>query len=43
MGERMLVAVTGEWSCGRCSGADVPEHKRDELHVMQHCSLIRIG
>ncbi|MEU4294430.1 hypothetical protein AB0E63_39950 [Kribbella sp. NPDC026596] len=24
----MLVAVTGEWQCGRCLGADVPEHHR---------------
>lgn len=28
MNERMLVAVTGEWSCGKCLGADVPEHHR---------------
>lgn len=39
----MLVAVTGEWHCAKCEGAaDVPE-KRDELHLMQHCSLVRIG
>ena len=29
MGERNLVAVTGEWHCAKCEGAaDVPEHHR---------------
>jgi len=43
MAERILVAVTGEWQCAKCDWADVPEHKRDEFHLMQHCSLVRIG
>ena len=28
MAERILVAVTDEWQCAKCEGADIPEHHR---------------